>query len=401
MHERPDPDRPRIGQLTIKNYRVLRDVTFKDLEPLTVLLGANGSGKSTVFDAFAFLHEAFTTSLRRAWDERNRMAQIRSRGSDGPVVFEIKYRETKSAKLVTYRLEIDETNGHPVVRNETLRWSMASGPGRPRDILKFANGSGMVYDERTRQTTEEVMDSPDLLAVSTLGQLSRYPQVAELRRFISGWYLSYLSADTTRTTPQGGPAERLSRDGDNLPNVIQYLQDRHPDRLGQIFATLRGRIPRLEKLLAAPMPDGRLLLQLKDGPFAEPILARFTSDGTLKLFAYLTVLYDPSPASIVAVEEPENQLHPRLLQMLAEEARTAADRSQVLVTTHSPEFANAVRPRELWMMHRTEDGFAKVVRASDVVKIQAMEGAGGLLGDLWMEGYFGVGDPLELPEPRR
>jgi predicted ATPase len=391
----PDPDRPRIVQLTIKNYRVLRDVTFKDLEPLTVLLGANGSGKSTVFDAFAFLHEAFTTSLRLAWDERNRMAQIRSRGSDGPVVFEIKYRATKRAKLVIYRLEIDEADGHPVVRKESLRWSVAPGSGRPKEILRFEDGGGKVYDERTDETADETLDSPDLLAVSTLGQLSRYPQVAALRRFISGWYLSYLSADKTRTTPQSGPAERLSRTGDNLPNVVQYLQDRHPDRLADIFSALRRRIPRLEKLLATPMADGRLLLQLKDAPFAEPILSRFASDGTLKLFAYLTVLYDPSPASIVAIEEPENQLHPRLLQQLAEEGRAAAARSQVLVTTHSPEFANAVRPRELWMIHRGEDGFAQATRASDVVRIGAMQGAGGVLGDLWMEGYFGVGDPLE------
>jgi predicted ATPase len=394
----PDSDRPRITQLTIKNYRVLRDVTFKELEPLTVLLGANGSGKSTVFDVFAFLHEAFTTSLRRAWDERNRMAEIRSRGCDGPVVFEIKYRETRRAKLVTYRLEIEETDGHPVVRGETLSWTTAPGSGRPKEILKFKNGSGMVYNDRTGETTFEELDSSDLLAVSTLGQLGRYPQAAALRRFISGWYLSYLSADKTRTAPQAGPAERLSRTGDNLPNVVQYLQDRHPDRLAEIFTALQRRIPRLEKLLATQMADGRLLLRLKDAPFAEPILSRFASDGTLKLVAYLTVLYDPSPASIVAIEEPENQLHPRLLQQLAEEARAAAARSQVLVTTHSPEFANAVQPRELWMIHRAEDGFARATRASDTVRMQAMKNAGGLLGDLWMEGYFGVGDPQHLDE---
>jgi predicted ATPase len=393
----PSSDLPRIKQLTIQNYRVLRNVTFKDLEPLTVLLGANGSGKSTVFDAFAFLHEAFTTSLRRAWDERNRMSEIRSRGCDGPVVFEIKYRENKESRLVTYRLEIDEADGHPVVQRETLRWTVAPGSGRPKDILRFENGRGRVYDEATDQTTDEALDSPDLLAVSTLGQLSRYPQVAALRRFISGWYLSYLSADKTRTSPQAGPAERLSRTGDNLPNVIQYLQDQHPDRLGDIFVALQRRIPRLEQLRATPMPDGRLLLQLKDGPFKDPILSRFTSDGTLKLFAYLTVLYDPTPASIVAIEEPENQLHPRLLPLLAEEAREAAARSQVLVTSHSPAFANAIRPRELWMMYRTDDGFAKAVRASEVAPMRAMEGAGGLLGDLWMEGYFGVGDPLDQP----
>lgn len=391
-------DRPRIERLTIQNYRVLKNVVFNDLEPLTVLLGANGSGKSTVFDAFAFLHEAFTTNLRRAWDGRNRLAEIRSRGAEGPVVFEIKYREARKARLVTYRLEIGERAGVPLVEREYLRWNTAPGGGRPRDILRFEGGTGTVYDEETGQSTVETLDSSDLLAVSTLGQLSRHPRVAALRRFISGWYLSYLSAGQVRTTPQAGPAERLSQSGDNLPNVVQYLQDQHPERLDEIFSALQQRVPRLERLIAKPMDDGRLLLQLKDGPFDQPILSRFTSDGTLKLFAYLTVLYDPTPAAIVGIEEPENQLHPRLLPLLAEEARAAAARSQVLVTTHSPEFANALKPRELWMLYRAADGFTQAVRAADVSRLQAMQEAGGVLGDLWMEGYFDVGDPLR-PTP--
>lgn len=98
--------RPTIVRLRVQNYRVLRDVTFDKLTPLTVLFGPNGSGKSTVFDVFVFLNEAFTTSLRRAWDRRNRMGELRSRGATGPVVFEIKYRESSRTRLVTYRLAI-------------------------------------------------------------------------------------------------------------------------------------------------------------------------------------------------------------------------------------------------------------------------------------------------------
>lgn len=121
MGERPQ-SRPTIERLHIRNYRVLRDVTFDKLTPLTVLFGPNGSGKSTVFDVFAFLYEAYTTNLRRAWDARNRMAEIRSRGADGPVSFELKYRDAESGRLVTYRLAIDEQDGVPVVVDELLRW---------------------------------------------------------------------------------------------------------------------------------------------------------------------------------------------------------------------------------------------------------------------------------------
>lgn len=388
-------DRPVIERLTVRNYRVLRDITFDKLTPLTVLFGPNGSGKSTVFDVFAFLNEAFTTNLRRAWDRRNRLHEIRSRGADGPVEFELKYRESRRSKLVTYRLAIDErAGGVPVVVEETLRWSTAPGSGRSRDILRFEHGAGQVFDETTGERSDEALDSPDLLAVSTLGQLSRHPRVAALRRFISGWYLSYVSADMARSLPEAGPQERLSQSGDNLPNVIQYLQEQHPERLAVIFDRLRQRVPNLEHLFPEPMADGRLLLRLKDVSFDEPILAKFTSDGTLKLLAYLTVLHDPDPPAIVGIEEPENQLHPRLLPLLADEARFAAARSQMLVTTHSPYFADALTPKELWVLYREADGFTRTRRASDDQRLAAMVANGAQLGSLWMEGYFDVGDPL-------
>ncbi|MDQ2706868.1 MAG: AAA family ATPase [Actinomycetota bacterium] len=261
--------RPVIEKLRIQNYRVLRDVTFDHLTPLTVLFGPNGSGKSTVFDVFAFLNEAFTTNLRRAWDRRNRMHEIRSRGEDGPVVFEIKYREghkgTPDGNLVTYRLAIDEQKGLPTVIEETLRWSTAPGSGRSRDILAFANGAGTVYDEPTASNSHEQLDSPDLLAVSTLGQLSRHPRVAALRRFISGWYLSYVSADHARALPDAGPQERLSQSGDNLPNVVQYLQEQHPDRLAEIFRRLGERVPNLERLEPEQLADQRLVAMTDNG----------------------------------------------------------------------------------------------------------------------------------------
>lgn len=383
-----------IQRLRIQNYRVLRDVEFRDLTPLTVLLGPNGSGKSTVFDVFAFLHEAFTTNLRAAWDHRNRIRELRSRGANGPITIEIAYRQAPGQRLVTYRLELDEENGSPVVVGELLRWNTSPGSGRPRDILSFERGAGRLYDDTREVSTDEKLDSPDLLAVSTLGGLARHPRVARLRRFISGWYLSYLSGGTKRTVPEAGPQARLSETGDNLPNVVQYLSEQHPDRLAEILRVLADRVPQLERVDTELLADGRLLLRFKDAPFDEPVLAKYASDGTLKLLAYLTVLYDPKPPPIVGIEEPENFLHPRLLQVLAEEAREAAGRSQLLVTTHSPYFVDALRPKELWVLYRDKKGFSRTIRASDMSRVVAQVDAGGLLGNLWMEGYFEAGDPL-------
>src|SRR5690606_20855165 len=183
---------------------------------------------------------------------------------------------------------------------------------------------------------DKPLRSPDLIAVNTLGQFAEHPRVAALREFITDWYVSYLSIDDARGQPEAGPQERLSKTGDNLPNVIQYLKEQHADHLEQIFRVLRRRVPRLESVLAEPMPDGRLLLQIKDAPFDRPVMSRFASDGTLKLLAYLSVLHAPEPPPSVGIEASENFLLPRLLPELAEECRAATGRSQLLVTTPSP-----------------------------------------------------------------
>ncbi|MBL8134880.1 MAG: AAA family ATPase [Anaerolineae bacterium] len=388
---------PRIESIRIRNYRALHDLELTDLTPLTVFLGPNGSGKSTIFDVFAFLSECFTVGLRKAWDRRNRFRELRSRGAQGPIEFELKYRETRDSALMTYFLSVTEDARGPVVSQEWLQWRRGQ-TGKPFRFLDFHNGEGPVYagelPDRTTERIEEVLSSPDALAVNTLGQLARHPRVSALREFIIGWHLSYLSADNTRGIPESGPQERLSEIGDNLPNVIQFLGEQHPDRLRFILDRLSRRVPRLESVNTEIMADGRLLLQVKDAPFERPIMAKFVSDGTLKMLAYLTLLHDPIPPRLVGIEEPENQLHPRLLQELAEECRNASAATQLMVTTHSPFFVNGLKPTELWVLYRDEAGFTQAKRAADMPHINTLIANGALLGDLWMENAFEFGDPL-------
>lgn len=390
---------PRIEELSVINYRALRNLNLKGLTPLTVFLGPNGSGKSTIFDVFDFLFECFSVGLRKAWDKRGRFKELRTRGSDGAIVFELKYREKPKSPIITYHLTIEEERKGPYVAEEWLQWRRGS-KGKPFRFLDFERGAGKVItgeepDERD-QRMEERLDSPEMIAANTLGQLAKHPRVSALRRFITGWYLSYLTADNTRGTPEAGPQERLSATGDNLPNVIQYLKEQHEDRLDQILKTLSRRVPQLEKVYAELMPDGRLLLQIKDAPFERPILAKFASDGTLKMLAYLTILYDPDPPQLVGIEEPENHLHPRLLPELAEECREASARTQLMVTTHSPFFVNGLRPEELWVLYRDKNGYTQAKQAAKMKGIKEFMDQGALLGHLWAEGRFEVGDPLTV-----
>ncbi len=388
--------RARIEYLKVQNFRALRDIEFKDLTPLTVLLGPNGSGKSTVFDVFAFLAECFELGLRRAWDKRGRAKELKTRGGDGPVTIEIKYREP-GYPLITYHLAVDERAGGPVVVEEWLRWKRGSH-GQPFRFLDYRDGKGKAVSGEHPDEQDTRIDAPlksaDLLAVNALGQFAEHPRVAALRDFIAGWYVSYLSAESARGQPEAGPQDRMSKTGDNLANVIQYLAEQHGARLEQIFDVLRRRVPRIERVLAETMPDGRLLLQIKDAPFSHPVLAKFASDGTLKMLAYLVLLYDPAPPPFIGIEEPENFLHPRLLPELAEECRAASSRTQLLVTTHSPSFLNALRPDEVRVLWRDEQGYTQTRRAADLPGVSEFVEQGALLGQLWMEGQLGVGDPL-------
>lgn len=389
---------PRIESLRVENYRALRQVELASLTPMTVLLGPNGSGKSTIFDVFNFLSECFQYGLRHAWDRRGRGKELKTRGANGPIVFELKYREQPKSPIITYHLAIDEGNKGPEVVEEWLQWRRIGRRGQPFRFLDFRRGIGRVVSgelpDAEDQRKETTLRSPDLIAVNTLGQLAEHPRVAALREFITDWYVSYLSIDQTRSQPEAGPQERLSKGGENLPNVIQYLKEQHPERLEQIFSVLRQRIPRLERVDADPMPDGRLLLQIKDAPFEQPVLSKFASDGTLKMLAYLTVLYDPDPPRFIGIEEPENFLHPRLLPELAEECRAASENSQLLITSHSPFLINAMRAEEVRILYRDEQGFTQAVRACDIQGIPEFIKAGASLGHLWMEGQFGFGDPL-------
>ncbi|HMW17532.1 MAG TPA: AAA family ATPase [Accumulibacter sp.] len=391
------PGIPRVESLCVENYRALRKLELDKLTPMTVLLGANGSGKSTVFDVFNFLSECFQFGLRYAWDRRGRGKELKSRGSTGPIVFELKYRERPKTPIITYHLAIDEGAKGPEVVEEWLQWRRGT-KGQPFRFLEFKRGAGKAASGDAPDSDDVRVDtnlrSPDLIAVNTLGQFTEHPRVAALREFITDWYVSYLSIDQTRNQPEAGPQERLSKNGENLPNVIQYLKEQHPERLERIFAVLRQRIPRLERVDAEPMPDGRLLMQIKDAPFEQPVLAKFASDGTMKMLAYLAVLYDPEPPRFIGIEEPENFLHPRLLPELAEECRAASERAQLLITSHSPLLLNAMRAKEARVLYRDEQGYTQAVRADDIAGIPELISAGASLGHLWMEGHFGLGDPL-------
>ena len=147
---------------------------------------------------------------------------------------------------------------------------------------------------------------------------------------------------------------------------------------------MKERVPGVSNVEAS-VSDGYIMLKFSDGKFKNPFSARFVSDGTIKMFAYLIMLNDPNPHTLLCVEEPENQLYPKLLAVLAEEFREYSEKGgQVFISTHSPDLLNAVELSELFCLVK-KDGFTEIHRASNSPLIASLCKEGDLLGHLWSQ----------------
>jgi len=184
----------------------------------------------------------------------------------------------------------------------------------------------------------------------------------------------------------------LNIHGDNLGNVVQFMEREHPKQLQNILNQISQKIPGIKEIKTIRTEDNRLLLCFNDRFFHDPFLVQQMSDGTLKVFAYLLLLEDPSPPPFLCIEEPENGLYHKLLETLAAEFRAHAtekkENSQVFVTTHQPYFVDALRPDEVWILEKGEDGFTSIKRASDDVVVRNMVEEGLPLGGLWYSDYL-------------
>lgn len=425
----------RIEGFRIRNFRALKDITLgklwstqrvEPLTPLTAVIGKNGVGKSTLFDAFGFLAECLKSGVEEACDATGRggFERIRSQGQDGPIEFEVYYREQSDARPITYELAIDlDADRRPYVQKERLRQRRRGQRyGKPLSFLELTEGRGLVWsgenegdsieddrwqlhlesliasakagDSQEESRSREYVELSDRrrLGIATLGALTQHPRISAFRSFIEGWYLSYFTPDAARSLPLAGPQRHLNVHGDNLGNVVQFMEREQPRSFQSILDRIAERIPGIQKIDTHKTPDGRLLLRFNDRGFEDPFYAQQMSDGTLKVFAYLLLMEDPTPPPFLCIEEPENGLYHKLLEALAEEFRrhTTGKKggSQVFVTTHQPYFVDALEPEEVWVLEKEEDGFATIRRASDDPVVTSMVEQGLPLGGLWYSDYL-------------
>ncbi|MCX6073418.1 MAG: AAA family ATPase [Campylobacterales bacterium] len=393
----------RIESIRLKNFKAFREIEMRSIPDLCVVIGANGAGKSTLFDVFGFLKDCLIGNVSRAVQSRGGYRELVSRGfHHESIEIEIKFKMQLSGKirLVTYSLEIGLEDGKVVVLREILRYKRGQH-GSPFHFLDFSKGQGYAIlneedfsREDTELTREQQELSADILAIKGLGQFQRFKAANAFRQLIENWHISDFHINLARGSKEAtGYGDHLSVTGDNLQVVANDLYENYPEIFDQIILKMKKRIPGIGNITTEPTADGRLLLKFQDGSFKDPFIDKYVSDGTIKMFAYLVLLHDPRPHPLLCIEEPENQLYPQLLWELAEEFREYAIKGgQVFVSTHSPDFLNAVELEEVFWLSK-QNGFSIINRASNNPQLSAYMADGDQMGYLWKQGYFEGVDP--------
>ena len=384
----------KIETIEIHNYRVLQDVKLDNIGSMAVFLGENGAGKTTFFDIFGFMKSCLTENVRSALQARGGYAEVHSRDTDGDIQIIFKYRISPNKPLCTYELHIGLNEKMvPVINRERLSYRRGSG-GRPWNFIDFSMGKGEAITnegalpENIQDAERElfVLASPDILAIKSLGQMQKFGAALEFRQFLEDWFVSDFKIDTMKLTQDVSYNESLNRRGDNIANVAQFLFDQHQARFNEVLEKMQTRIHGIKKVEAKTTEDGGILLHFQDERFKDPFSSKYVSDGTIKMFAYLVMLADPNPHKLLCIEEPENQLYPHLLEILAEEFREyAAQDGQVFISTHSPDLVNAIELQELFLIKKQENGYAQIMPVAKNEQVVKLFEAGDKLGELWKQ----------------
>ena len=393
----------KIEQISVRNFKVFNNMVVKNLGRLNVFVGPNGSGKTTFFKIFNFLSDALRNNVSVAINREGGFKEVVSRSAhaDDLIEIEVKFRNTiqKKSPLITYELKIGNRNKSTYIDTEILKYRRGQR-GKPWHFLEFHNGQGEAIKneedygkkEAKEDREKQTLNSPDILAIKGLGQFQSFKAISSFRKLLEGWVVSNLQNDALRKIGDVGIDEHLSAKGENVAQVAQFIHDNYPDIFQIILKKMAERVPGIEKVEAIQNEAGQILLKFKDNPFIDPFISRYVSDGTLKMFAYLILLYDPKPHPLLSIEEPENYLYPELLRGLAEELRHYAARGgQVFVSTHSPEFVNALDIKELFLLQK-QNGQTKIFPASDDKNLNNLFSDGNELGWLWQHGFIKGGN---------
>ncbi len=354
--------------ITIEGYRRLFSVQV-EMRPLTVMIGANGVGKTSFLEIFSLLAASAKGQLQSRISELGGLSDIVTRGKADqvsitltmPIANEepLKYNLTIALKGLFYEISI-----------ETLTQQRDLNASQP---FKYIDSSGL--DVKYSNPDERGLLRPNWEHNPLESSLSQVPKMYQepenLRKklasstFYKAWELNVAPTSPVRLPQSLRPATLPGANGEDLVSCLYYLRETDPDRFEIIEDTLAAAFPDFERLSFPPVAAGTLAMTWKDKHFSQPLYMHQLSEGTLRFLWLVTLLQSRDLTAVTLIDEPEVSLHPELLQLLAHVMREASQRTQLIVATHSDRLIRFLKPKEV-LVCDAEDGVTTMTWADSL-----------------------------------
>lgn len=358
-----------IKKLRVKNFKSLKDVEV-ELGKFNVFIGPNNSGKSNLLDSLVFLAQTASTDLRSVLIQRGGFEHVVFGGTEK--IFEISIDFLLNGEPSSYCLAV---NKQADVEEEKLVVGGTVAIDRNGSRQKLLGNDGQIFEQQT---------TVNLSTLYKLGQEKDFPLVRNTNEYLRSWQLYQIVTPEIRKTLPARKCFDLDKNGANVAQVLITLHNERPKLFARIEEILKQGIPEIEELLTPLTTDGQTYVALREKEFEKPFDYYQVSDGTLKLLAYITAITLPE-SGLICFEEPENFIHPELLELLVELMKKSE--KQIILTTHSPNYINFVEPEDIRIVER-DKGETRISKVKNPRRLrEALKEMG--LGELWYSGELG------------
>jgi predicted ATPase len=372
------PEQYRFQDLSIQGFRRLYDVRLK-LRDLSVMIGANGTGKTSILDVLSLLAKSAQGKLSESISDMSGLLSILTYDKAEELQLEISMTVPHYEPL-KYSLKLKPQSVAYVISEERLRQQRSGHPGPFLHISSYGPNINY-YDINSKKLTKPVQPNwtHNPLETSLYQVPKMFQQPEDFRnRLASSTFYHVLNVDPrspVRLPQPMQPATLPGRNGEELVSCLYNLRESERNRFEAIEDALRAAFPRFDRLDFPPVAAGTLALAWREKGFSRPLYMHQLSEGTLRFLWLATLLQSPGLTALTLLDEPEVSLHPELLSQLAEMLREASNRTQLVVATHSDRLIRFLQPKEIVVMDADEDGMSTLKWADELDL------------DLWLKDY--------------
>ena len=349
----------RIEHLGIHGFRRLRSLDMP-LRPMMVLIGANGVGKTSLLDAVSLISASAAGKLNQTLSDMGGLSNILTIDRAEALSFHIRMAVPEQNPL-EYEVSLTPQGNAYQISRESLTQQTAEYEQPFKHIESKNNDIRYFAIEQDRPTRPDWEHNPHETSLSQVEKMFRQPE--ELRKILATT-TKYHTLDVGPRAPvklpqRLQPANLPGEHGEYLVSFLYGLREEDKTAYEAIIDTLKSAFPGFQELNFPPAAAGMLAMTWKESQFTRPIYAHELSEGTLRFLWLAALLQSPALSTITMIDEPEVSLHPEMLGILADLMRETAQRTQLIVATHSDSLVRNLKPEEVATVDLDDEGCAR------------------------------------------